>query len=99
MSYREHPSAEYARASGPDFQLVDVREPGEFAGGSLPGAVNIPLGSLADRVSELDPARPVLVLCRSGNRSGQAGMWLNQRGFVDVVNLAGGLLAIDRVDA
>jgi hydroxyacylglutathione hydrolase len=93
MSYRDVHVTQYRQALGADGQLVDVREPAEIAGGTLPGAVNIPLGSLPQRVGELDPARPVVLVCRSGNRSGQAGRWLDGRGFREVVNLAGGMLA------
>jgi rhodanese-related sulfurtransferase len=93
MSYREHPVTDYRRVVGSDGQLIDVREPSELADGMLPGARNIPLGSLPHRVHELDPKRPVVLVCRSGNRSGQAGRWLADRGFRDVVNLSGGMLA------
>ena len=96
MTVREHPAADHVSLLVPGVQLVDVREPGEVAGGTLPGFVNIPLGQLTARVGQLDPARRVLLLCRSGNRSGQAARWLAQQGFADVVNLAGGMLAIER---
>jgi rhodanese-related sulfurtransferase len=89
----EHPVADYASALGADGQLVDVREPDEVAGGTLPGAVNIPLGDIPARVGELDPSRRVVLLCRSGGRSGQAAEFLAASGFDDVVNLTGGMLA------
>ena len=91
--HRDHPIADYASAVGADGQLVDVREPDEVAAGTLPGAVNIPLGQLPGRLDELDPARPVVLLCRSGGRSTQAAEFLTAAGFDDVVNLAGGMLA------
>lgn len=90
--HTDHPVADYATALGADGQLIDVREPGEVAEGSLPGAVNIPLGDLPARVGELDPNRRVVLLCRSGGRSGQAAEFLSGSGFGDVVNLAGGML-------
>ena len=96
MTVHEHPAADHASLLVPGVQLVDVREAGEVAGGTLPGFVNIPLGQLTARVEELDLARRVLLLCRSGNRSGQAARWLAQQGFVDVINLAGGMLAVER---
>jgi len=89
----EHPVADYADAVGTDGQLIDVREPDEVAGGTLPGAGNIPLGDLPGRVGELDPSRRVVLLCRSGGRSGQAAEFLAGSGFGDVVNLTGGMLA------
>ena len=95
MTVREHPAADYRALLGGDVQLVDVREPLEVRAGTLPGAVNIPLGELPGRVGELDPARRVLLLCRSGNRSGQAARWLAAQGFGDVVNLSGGMFALE----
>ena len=75
-------------------QLVDVREPDEFTGplGRIPGAVNIPLASLPARVGELDRARPVIAVCRSGSRSARALGMLRAAGFEQVANLAGGML-------
>jgi sulfur dioxygenase len=75
-------------------QILDVREPDEFAGplGHVPGAVLIPLGELAQRSGELDRARPIVALCRAGSRSAQATVILQQAGFSQVANLAGGML-------
>ena len=92
-AYREVPTAAYHTVVDETTQLVDVRQPGEFAAGSLPGAVNLPLHELAVRVDELDPDRRVVLLCRSGARSGAAAEFLTASGFGDVVNLAGGMLA------
>ncbi|MGI9603644.1 MAG: rhodanese-like domain-containing protein [Acidimicrobiales bacterium] len=93
-THRDHPVADYAAVVGDDGQLVDVREPHEVAGGTLAGAMNIPLGELAGRLDEPDPSLPVVLLCRSGGRSAQAARFLTAEGFVDVVNLAGGMLAL-----
>jgi hydroxyacylglutathione hydrolase len=73
-----------------DLQIVDVRGPGEFAGGALPGAVNLPLPRLRELMSELDPARPVLVNCAGGYRSIAAASLLVANGFADVSDLIGG---------
>ena len=51
------------------YQLVDVRQPGEYARGHLPGALLIPLGDLAARAAELDKQKKTIVYCRSGVRS------------------------------
>ncbi|MCW5632150.1 MAG: MBL fold metallo-hydrolase [Rubrivivax sp.] len=78
-----------------DVQIVDVREPHEFAAelGHIAGARLIPLGSLGDRATtELDPARPVVLVCRSGTRSAQATVLLGRAGFPHAANLAGGML-------
>lgn len=92
-TYRDHPAAAHAVVTGGDAQLVDVREPAEVDRGTLDGAVNIPLGELPGRLGELDPDRRVVLLCRSGARSAAAAELLVTRGFVDVVNLSGGILA------
>ncbi len=62
-------------------QLLDCRQPGEWATCRLPGAVLIPLGELAERVGELDPARPVLVYCHHGVRSINGAMILEGAGL------------------
>lgn len=92
--HRDHPVQDYAAVIN-GAQFIDVREPSEVAEGTLPGTVNIPLGDLPERVGELDPAQPVVVLCRSGGRSTQACEFLTASGFTDVVNLAGGMLAME----
>ncbi|MGD3110199.1 MBL fold metallo-hydrolase [Streptomyces sp. YGL11-2] len=71
-------------------QLIDVRNPAEYAAGALPGARNIPLAALPDRIDELDPDRPVVLYCRSGNRSVIAAALLEARGFDEVSDVAGG---------
>ena len=75
-------------------QILDVREDEEFTGplGHIEGAVLIPLGQLAARVDELRRDRPIVAVCRAGSRSAQATAILQQAGFVDVANLAGGML-------
>ncbi len=93
--HRDHPVTDYASVVTPDTQFIDVREPHELAEGTLPGTVNIPLGTLPDRVGELDPSRRTVVVCRSGGRSTQAAQFLTGQGFTDVINLAGGMLAVE----
>ena len=70
-----------------------MREPHELEISSLPGAVNIPLGSLASRLSELDSAREMVVFCKSGTRSARALELLASAGFKKVKNLKGGINA------
>jgi len=67
-------------------QVVDVRGPGEFAGGHAEGSINIPLQELEQRVNELDPTRWVIVCCASGTRSAMARRKLRARGFERVLN-------------
>jgi NADPH-dependent 2,4-dienoyl-CoA reductase/sulfur reductase-like enzyme/rhodanese-related sulfurtransferase len=79
-------------AALPERVLLDVRTAAEFAAAPprAAGAVNIPLDELRDRCRELDPGRPVLVACAKGPRSFEAARVLQDRGFTDVVYLAGG---------
>ncbi len=79
-------------ARSPQAQLVDVREDAEVALGRIQGAIHIPLGQLPDRMGELDPQRPVIAICRSGNRSRQAMQALQAAGYA-CDNMAGGMLA------
>jgi rhodanese-related sulfurtransferase/glyoxylase-like metal-dependent hydrolase (beta-lactamase superfamily II) len=74
-------------------QIVDVRNPGEAAGGMVPGAINIPAGQLPDRVGELDPAAPTVVYCAGGYRSSVAASLLRQHSFGDVSDIVGGYKA------
>lgn len=79
--------------------IVDVREGWELDICKLDGTRHIPMGQVADRVGELDPQTPVIVMCRSGGRSRQVGEWLVGRGFRSVSNLTGGILAWgERID-
>lgn len=69
--------------------LLDVRTPAEFAAGSIPGAVNIPLDDLRERYNELTTDQPVVVFCQVGQRGHTATVFLRERGF-QAVNLDGG---------
>jgi hydroxyacylglutathione hydrolase len=71
-------------------QLVDVRNPGEFALGTIDSATSIPVGQLPKRVEELDPATPTVVFCAGGYRSSVAASVLRQAGFSDVSDILGG---------
>lgn len=69
-------------------RIIDVREPGEYVGGHLPGAVNIPLASLT--LSPELTASPLVVVCASGGRSARAAALLEDAGHPEVANLLGG---------
>jgi hydroxyacylglutathione hydrolase len=75
------PVAAHALVESGDAQVVDVRTAGEFAQGHLVDARHIPFIELRARADELDPDRPVLCYCRSGNRSARAAGYLASRGF------------------
>ncbi len=75
--------------------LLDVREMNEIKSGMLIDAIHIPLSGIGKRISELDKYKDdaVVVYCRSGNRSGSVCRTLSGRGFEQVYNLAGGIMA------
>jgi rhodanese-related sulfurtransferase len=83
-----------------DALILDVREDKEFAAGHIPKARHIPLGQLAGRLQELDKfkGRPVLVTCRTGQRSVRACGMLKKAGFETVYNQAGGIIAWERAN-
>lgn len=72
--------------------VLDVREIFEWRRGHIPGALHIPLGHLQERVAELPKDRPIVAICASGHRSGQATRYLRGRGL-DARNLLGGYAA------
>ena len=79
------------KAKDDRLQIVDVRRPGEYAGGHVPGALAAPLDRLD--LKGLDPSRPTAVICAGGYRSSAAASLLEQRGFKDVRNVLGGTAA------
>lgn len=75
--------------SGATHLLVDVRTPEEFATGHIAGAVNIPLDALESRLNEVPQDQPVVLYCRSGNRSAQAADLLEKAGYSNIRDLGG----------
>lgn len=76
-------------------QVLDVREDFEVAEGTIPGALHIPMGELNERLGEIDATRPVIVVCRSGNRSARVADALNAAGY-RADTMAGGMSAWQR---
>lgn len=74
-------------------QLIDVREPWEWASSRIPGARLIPVAEVPRRASEIDPNRPVIVQCSVGSRSTGVVEVLRKAGYTRVYNLAGGIIA------
>lgn len=75
-------------------RLIDVRESGELAlDGYIPGVEHVPLATVEASARAWDRSAPLVVICRSGNRSGRAAGALAAMGFGDVMNMAGGMLA------
>ncbi|PVH25974.1 rhodanese-like domain-containing protein [Sphingobacterium corticibacter] len=75
-----------------EFQLIDVREPFEYETSNLNG-INIPLSGVVIEADKISKDIPVIVQCRSGKRSAQAIMLLENEGFTNLSNLKGGILA------
>jgi rhodanese-related sulfurtransferase len=86
---REVDLAAFAAAHGGGAVVIDVREPGEYVSGHVPGARLMPLGRLAQHLGEVPRDRPVYVICASGNRSKTAADLLARAG-IDAVSVAGG---------
>ena len=80
-----------APATDPDAVLLDVREEAEVMAFAVPNAVNIPLGKLRERLSELDPEKRIIVFCGIGVRAYTAARILNQNGFNHVEIYPGGV--------
>ena len=78
-----------------DLQILDVRRAPEYQSGHVPGAQTLPLSSLEQKVASLtiDPAKPTAVICAGGYRSSAATSLLEQHGFSDLLNVAGGTSA------
>lgn len=81
---------ELQQAEPGNIAVIDVREPGEFETGSIPGAISIPLGQLAQRVAEIDSGKLTVVHCKGGYRSSIASSILRRAGLEDIANLTGG---------
>ncbi|HKT09718.1 MAG TPA: molybdopterin-synthase adenylyltransferase MoeB [Gemmatimonadaceae bacterium] len=80
------------RARGDAIDLVDVREPGEWALGHLAGARHVPLGTIATALGTFAPHRTTVLYCKGGTRSAQAARILQESGFTNVWSLTGGIL-------
>ena len=74
----------------PSLQVIDVRRPSEYAAGHLPGAVNVPLDTLAEAPLTGDPHLPTAVVCAGGYRSSAGCSLLMRRGFDRLMNVVGG---------
>ena len=80
--------------AGDDIQLIDVRQPDEYAFARIEGARLIPLGELFKRLSEIDPTRETVIHCKMGGRSARAIEALQRAGFEGkLINLKGGITA------
>ena len=79
-----------------DVLLIDVREQYEYDDGHIPNITLIPMGQVVNRLDEIPTDREVIVTCRSGNRSHQVTEFLREKGFTNVHNMEGGILAWEK---
>ncbi len=82
-----------AGKSSEEYTLLDVRQPGEYESGHIPGAKLVPLPDLNNRLGEIDANKPTIVYCASGGRSRVASQMLVGKGVGEVFNLSGGFKA------
>lgn len=75
-------------------RFIDVREPSEYQADHLERAELVPLGTLFSASRGWDKSAPLLIICRSGNRSSRGAQELLSLGFQNVMNLAGGMMAV-----
>lgn len=102
MSYQDIEPEDLDRVVARDgLRIIDVREPHEFYGelGHIDGAELVPLRELAATATSWNPGSALLVVCRSGGRSGQAAAYLASVGFSRVVNLRGGMMAYRELES
>jgi rhodanese-related sulfurtransferase len=84
---------ELAERLSEDTRLIDVREPGEYAAGHVPGAVSIPLATLPEHLDQLDPTAPTYMICGVGGRSRRACEYVEAQGPFETINVDGGTKA------
>jgi rhodanese-related sulfurtransferase len=80
----------------PNVKLIDVRTVYEFQSGSVANSINIPMSEIVERIEELKQMEPIVVFCRSGNRSAQVENFLKSNGINHVVN-GGGWLELNKI--
>lgn len=85
--------AQWVKDAAQGLRVIDVRHMQEIAGGTVPNAEPLPLHTLPAKVHELSREEKLVMVCRSGARSAQACMFLQQQGFSNVYNLRGGMMA------
>lgn len=78
---------------GERLTIIDVREPGEYAEGHIPGSSLHPLGQIQSWVQLFDKNQELFLICRTGNRSGTAYQFLENMGFTNLRNITGGMTA------
>lgn len=87
--FQSAPPVDFAQLVKEGAKIIDVRTPGEYQGGHIPGSVNIPLNELPGKLKQLDKSKPIITCCASGMRSGSAKSLLTANGFTEVYNGGG----------
>ena len=82
-------------ASLEDYHLIDVRTPGEVAAGTIENSININFSTsnFETELEKMDKSKPLMLFCRSGNRSGKASQIARNLGFTEIYDLKGGMMA------
>ena len=81
------------KEKGEVVRVIDIRQPAELSSGVIPGAEALPMHTIPLRINELPQDETLIMVCRSGARSAQACMFLQQQGYDKVYNLRGGMIA------
>lgn len=94
LGYRDVSPAQVSQI-GNTVRLIDVREPHEYTGdlGHIANTELVPLATVPDASAKWDKHAEIVMICRSGNRSGRAAQHMAQMGFTKVMNMVGGMLA------
>jgi rhodanese-related sulfurtransferase len=90
------PEAKAIIAKNPKVYLLDVRTPGEFQQGRIPGAILIPIGEFERRSQEVPRDRPIIVFCAVGSRSRPVAQFLVRQGYREVYNMTDGIVGWSR---
>jgi rhodanese-related sulfurtransferase len=88
------PKTDYRELVKNGAQIIDVRTPGEFKGGHIKGAINVPLQNIASQLSRIRNDKPVITCCASGMRSASAKSILKSNGYSEVYN-GGSWMSLD----
>lgn len=81
------------KENGETIRVIDIRQPAELNGGIIPGAEALPMHIIPLRINEFKRDEKLIMVCRSGARSAQACMFMQQQGYDNVYNLRGGMIA------
>jgi phage shock protein E len=84
--FKSAPKADFAALLAGGAQIVDVRTPGEYAGGHIPGSINVPLNTLGANMDKIRKDKPAVLCCASGMRSAIACKQLKAAGYTEVYN-------------